>query len=72
MTPIIAKNQMLTMDRRRVQSPICKHEYDYSILAGNLSGIGYLSNFQDTAEITFFCHKCKTVFLKGKFRVGFH
>ena len=66
MTPTIAKNQMLIMNRRRVQEPVCRHEYRYAI-TGN---IGYQGmSMMDLNTITFFCQKCKTVFLKEHFKL---
>jgi len=58
MTPTIAKNQMLIMDRRRVQQPVCRHDYKYAIYGGMSMGM-------DKHIIEFYCPKCKTKFLKG-------
>jgi len=66
MTPTIAKNQMLIMNRRRIQEPVCRHEYKYAILGG----IGFHGNSTvDANTITFFCPKCKTIFLKERFNL---
>lgn len=64
MTPTIAKNQMLIMDRRRIQEPVCRHDYQYAIVGG----IGLLcTSTMDSKTITFFCSKCNTIFLKKRF-----
>jgi len=59
MTPTIAKNQMLIMERRRVQEPVCRHEYKYAIAGGIRQGF-------DGHIISFYCAKCKTIFIQER------